>query len=384
MPSTEQAYTGALPGAFGFDELPSASSLLSSRWSRDNLVTSHPGRLYDGEVLEVIDADSLEHLLETLRETRGPLELGAGHMGVHTWDITCFDDRGAFVLQVPRALDEAGRRGRRKCGVPRQNFENARRVIEKGLTRFALEPRELLTLGGNVPAATFAALLDHHVLTFGRGSAEVELIEGERSWMVSLGPARTADLLAEMIAALVYHYEPDVDGGTAIVDVCINDGDFVVTRGADGTFALRLTALRHRETGIGPSLLMLYLVQMMAYEDWSVGSNLSGLPVLISNPSLAFEGVVRGLRYRHLDLGLPEEKAVERARAWVEDFGRSPESISPHGVWSRPSWLDPSTTCTPRWNLLRRPPSTASSSTVRAGFGRACTTGPVGTHQPRE
>ena len=29
-----------------------------------------------------------------------------------------------------------------------------------------------------------------------------------------------------MIAALVYHYEPDADGGTAITDVFINDGDF--------------------------------------------------------------------------------------------------------------------------------------------------------------
>ena len=62
-----------------------------------------------------------------------------------------------------------------------------------------------------------------------------------RGWSRSARGA-TAELLAEMIAALVYHYEPDAAGGTAVTDVCINDGDFVVTRRRDGTFDVRLTA----------------------------------------------------------------------------------------------------------------------------------------------
>jgi hypothetical protein len=44
------------------DGLPAPSSLISSRWTRDNLITSHPGRLYDGEIVERIDADALEQL----------------------------------------------------------------------------------------------------------------------------------------------------------------------------------------------------------------------------------------------------------------------------------------------------------------------------------
>ena len=79
----------------------------------------------------------------------------------------------------------------------------------------------------------------------------VELVDGRRSWLVSLGASATADLLAEMIGALVYHYEPDEDGGTTLADVCVNDGDFVVRRRSDGGFDLRLTAARRRERGVG-------------------------------------------------------------------------------------------------------------------------------------
>ena len=46
-------------------------------------------------------------------------------------------------------------------------------------------------------------------------------------------PAATAELLAEIVAALAYHYDRDADGGTALVDFAINDGDFVVRRRAD-------------------------------------------------------------------------------------------------------------------------------------------------------
>src|SRR5690606_15631955 len=53
-------------GALGFDALAAASSFLSSRWSRDNLITSFPGRLYDGRVLELIDFETVGHLLEDL------------------------------------------------------------------------------------------------------------------------------------------------------------------------------------------------------------------------------------------------------------------------------------------------------------------------------
>ncbi len=307
------------------DDLPAPSSLMSSRWSRDNLLSSHPARLYDGRILEHVELESLEYLVQDLQRSRGPCQFGWGRMGVFTWDIACEDGAGPFILQVPRALDERGQRGRSKREVPRLNFEHMSDFIAQGLKRFVIEPRQLMLLAGNVPGAIFEALPEHHTITFGLGAIQIELSEGNRSWLVALGPRATADLLAEMVAALVYHYEPDVEGGTAITDICVNDGDFAVKRSNDGSFELRLLAARSREGGIGPSRLLSYLVQWMAYEDWSVNGELVGLPVLLGNPSLAFEGLVRGLRYRARDLGQPEAPAELEAKRWIADFGRSPE-----------------------------------------------------------
>jgi SAM-dependent MidA family methyltransferase len=307
------------------DDLAAPSSLMSSRWSRDNLVTSHPARLYDGRIVESIGLEALQYLVSDLQRFRGPCQLGWGRMGVFTWDIACESSQGPFILQVPRVLDERGRRGRSKREVPRLNFEHMRSFIERGLKRFVIEPRALIALEGNVPGAIFEALPDHHTITFGLGAIQIELSEGNRSWVVALGPQATADLLAELVAALAYHYEPDLEGGTAITDVCVNDGDFAVKRRSDGSFEVRLLAARAREGGIGPSRLLLYLVQLMAYEDWSVDDALVGLPVLIGNPSLAFEGLVRGLCYRYRDLGQPEEQGRREAERWISDFARSPE-----------------------------------------------------------
>ncbi len=308
------------------DDLPAPSSLMSSRWSRDNLVTCHPAQLYSGKVLEHIDEDALELLIRDLEKQTGPVYVGAGRMGVLTWDIGCAGADGPFILQVPLMLDEPGARGRAKRDVPRLNVENIRHFAALGLTRFLVEVKDFITLAGDVPAAMFTALPEgHHPISFGRGGLHVELADGELSWLVSLGPRASADLLAEMIAALVYHYEPDAGGGTAITDVFINDGDFHARRRSDGTFDVRLTAARRRETGVGPSLLLLYLIQMMAYEDWSVGGGLTGLPTLAGNPSVAFEGAVRGRRHRFRDLGWPEEDGRREALDWIRDFGRSRE-----------------------------------------------------------
>lgn len=313
------------------DGLPAPSSLLSSRWTQDNLVTSDPARLYDGPVRERLTLESVEYLIPELEKKVGPVRAGAARMGVFTWDVGCTGRDGPFVLQVPLVLDGPGRRGRAKSELPRLAVENARHFIDSGLTRFVVEPTALMTLAGDVPAATFAALPDHHPLTFGQGAVQVEPTDESAARqaasggaaVVALGPAPTADLLAEMVAALVYHYEPDREGGTAVTDVCINDGDFVVKRRRDGSFDLRLTTVRRREPGIGPHLLLLYLIQMMAYEDWMIDGELVGLPVLVSNPSVAFEGLRRGLCYRARDLGGTEDGGTREAERWIHDFGRS-------------------------------------------------------------
>src|SRR6185312_8808321 len=307
------------------EQWPDASSLLSSRWSRDNLVTFHPAQLYDGPVDRRMDLDALSPLVGELAARLGPFELGTAHMGVFTWDLACVGHDGPFTLQVPAALDQPGAGGRARRRVPRMNFENMQRFVAAGLTRFVLQPRQLFTLAGDVPAATFRALPDHHVLKFGRGGLHVERVEAQRSWLIPLGPGTTAELLTEMVAALVYHYDPDDAGGTALTDVFINDGDFVVRRLASGAFDLRLTAARRCESDVSPNLLLLYLIQLMAYEDWEVDGGLVGLPVLASNPSVAFEGMRRGRRARWRDTGRSEEEGAQEAMRWIDDFGRSRE-----------------------------------------------------------
>lgn len=293
-----------------------------------------PGQLYDGAVREPIEPGTLEYLVQDLERRVGPVQVGVGRMGVLTWDIACTSAQGPFVLQVPRVLDERGSGGRAVCDVPRQNVENMRYVRERGLARFVAEPQELLSLAGGVPTALFRALPTHVPVKFGHGSVQLELSDGKRTWLVALGALGTASVLAELVAALVYHYEPDAEGGTAVADVCVNDLDFVIQRRRDGSFDLRLTALRRRERGIGPSLLILYLIQLLAYEDWTVDGNLVGLPTLMSNPSVAFAGLVRGLRYREGDLGREEGRGEARALDWIRDFGRSRE-----GRAYRP-WVD--------------------------------------------
>jgi SAM-dependent MidA family methyltransferase len=306
----------------GLGELAAPSSLLSSRWSRDNLVTSHPGRLYDGPVLERIEPETLETLLQELVTQRGSLRVEGARMGVFTWDIACEGESGKFTLQVPLVLDEPGRRGRAKSELPTLAFDNATTFIAQGLTRYVVAPERLVTLGGRVRAATFHALPEHHPVTFGTGAIQVRLDDG---WVVTLGSGATAEVLVEMIAALAYHYDPDAEGGTALTDLFVNDGDFAVKRRQDGSFDLRLTTARRREGGVSPSLLILYLCQLMAYEDFSVDGGLTGLPLSISNPSITLEGVVRGRRYRSRDLGGSDADGTREAHAWIQDFGRSPE-----------------------------------------------------------
>lgn len=314
-----------LAAIFAGSCLPAASSFMSSRWSQDNLITCHPKGLYTGKVRAQISQDALDQILQQVAEKTGPLVPQAAHMGVYTWDISCQSEDGPIVVQVPLVLDEPGKRKRSRSEVPRLNVANMGHFRERKLTRFAATPLRFLTLDSGIPVAIFTRLVDHHALTFGQGCLQVDLCEGEESWSICLGPQRTADLLTEMVAALVYHYEPEVEGGTAIADVFVNDGDFVAKRNIDGSFDLRLTAMRKRQAGISPTLLLVYLIQMNTFEDWDIDGKLSGVPTLISNPSIAFEGVVRGLRYRFLDQRRPQEDGARLAEKWIEEFALTRE-----------------------------------------------------------
>ena len=51
---------------------------MSSRWSKDNLVTSHPARLYDGPIRELIHQPELEYLVEEVAQKTAATGRAAG------------------------------------------------------------------------------------------------------------------------------------------------------------------------------------------------------------------------------------------------------------------------------------------------------------------
>src|SRR4029077_7621947 len=131
-----------LLGIPGLEDLPAPSSLLSRRWSRDNLLTGHPARLYDGRVRERIDQDTLERLLRDLEQKRGPVHPGAGRMGVFTWDISFAAGDGPFSLQAPLVLAETANRAPATRDVRWHKVENMRHFRAQGLTRFVSEAKD--------------------------------------------------------------------------------------------------------------------------------------------------------------------------------------------------------------------------------------------------
>src|SRR5688572_20704370 len=114
------------------------SALLSSRWSRDNLLTPDPARLYNGAVSERVGVAEVEEHLRRLMARRGPFEVTLGGLGVLSWSIRCQCKTGDFVLQLPLVVDALGVSGRSKQRVPERCFENARHFAAQGLDRYLL------------------------------------------------------------------------------------------------------------------------------------------------------------------------------------------------------------------------------------------------------
>src|SRR5688572_16960669 len=90
------------------------SSLLSSRWSRDNLLTPDPARLYNGAVGKRMGVLEVEEHVRELRARCGPFEVTTGVLGVLSWSIRCNGKTGDFLLQLPLVMDAEGVSGRSK------------------------------------------------------------------------------------------------------------------------------------------------------------------------------------------------------------------------------------------------------------------------------
>ena len=332
------------------------SALLSSRWSRDNLITPEIARLYTGAVLTRVGVEELQLQLARLSERSGPLEVETGSLGVLSWNIRCVRGANRSLLLLPLVSDGEGVGGRSKGLVPERAFEHARQFRRQKLNRYLLTPQHLFDVDGVGRGASFSLPDGYSALSFGLGSARLDLIETDEPRVAYLDRSATARVTTELLAALSYHYD-DRDG-TAITDVLINDGDFLAKHAADGSFEVRLTAARRLERDVEANRFILFLVQLMAYEDWHVGEDLVGLPVLVSSPSLACAGFVRGLGLRYQDLGRGRSAGEAAARSLLGEFARSRQGrayapwvtrfLVGSGAWAD-DWADDPRR--PWWNL---------------------------------
>lgn len=301
------------------------SALLSSRWSRDNLLTPDPARLYNGAARERVGVAEVEEHLRRLMAQSGPFEVTTGGLGVLAWSLRCRSKTGDFLLQLPLLVDAEGVSGRSRQRVPERCFENARHFAAQGLDRYLLPGERLLDLSRELRGASFSLPRGYLPLSFGLGAARIDFEDAAGSWIASLGSRPTMHVTRELMAVLAYHYDAETAGGTAVADILINDGDFLVKRDRDGSFCLRMTCARRLEHGIDRNRFLLFLVQLIAYEDWSVEDDLIGLPVPVGNPAAAFSGFVQGTALRYEDLGKGASLGRDLARNWLTDFGRSRE-----------------------------------------------------------
>ena len=309
------------------EQLPllAASSLLSTRWTEDNLVTPDPVHRYNGAIVHQITVPLLQELLSAISQGAEPFEVVSGSLGVLTWNIRCRGRKGEFMLVLPVALDRPPPSGLTRVEVPERAFKNALHFQERGLTRYLLPRGGLLRFADHVHGATFSLPPAAYPVTFRLGSARLDVLREGNATVTRLGPQATSELTVELIAALAYHYDGTQNGGTTVADVLINEGDFLVSRNEAGGFAVHLALARRLETGVDRHRFLLYLIQLLAFEDWPTTENIAGLAAPISGPALAFAGLSRGLELRYLDLGRSEAEGQNVARSWIADFGRTRE-----------------------------------------------------------
>jgi len=310
------------------DDVPAASMLLTSQWEVDHRVTPHPASLCRGVVRQVLSERSVEYALTRVAAEFGPLRVLARRLGTVSWDIVAEAEHGLVRISLPSVIDQADERGRARREIPLRMAEHAGQLRALGLSRYLRAPRAVFQIDGSLPALVWPVERGFRPLAFQDG----RLLLSAEPWPCRAETTprrrgrdcrRTAELVIEIVAALAYHYQPDVAGGSAIVDVIINEGDFLATERQDGGFDVALQLVRRVEGDIDPSAFILQLLQLQAYEVCRIGVDDLALPVVLSNPGLAFSGLVRGWQARALDLGLSATTASEQARSWIHAFGRS-------------------------------------------------------------
>ncbi len=356
------------------DLLVDASSLLSSRWPKDNPVTSDPSCHYTGAVSGAVTIELLQQIVHGEFGARLGLEVDAVKMGVFTWDLCCQSVHGPVLVQIPRTVDEPSPSGRQKLLVPERSEENMDFFRGRRLDRYLAPALALGPVSLQFPVHVLPLDLSFRSATFGDGQVRLDVRRGSSDWKVGLGPNLTADALVEMVAAVAYHYEPEEEGGTTIADLSLNDGDFSLKRRRDGSLSLRLNAIRRRETEVSPERLIVHLAQLAAFQSFAVGDEFVSVPTLASNPAIAFEGYCRGRRYRALDLGEDAIASEKAARACIAGLPETEDGAS-FEPWVR-RFLDGSkaasfgTGSRERWWRLHEIEARTSVARLRADFSQ--------------
>ena len=116
-----------------------------------------------------------------------------------------------------------------------------------------------------------------------------------------------SDLVAkEVVKAIAYHY--DIDTGTTIANVLIDNGDFIYRKLPDGSIDVRLITVRWRKQGVPKERFLEFLFNLVAldYESPYLDSSYPfsvcpqvQYPVNVVTPEIVLEGLKEGLIERH-------------------------------------------------------------------------------------
>ncbi|MFA5089373.1 MAG: hypothetical protein WC552_10115, partial [Candidatus Omnitrophota bacterium] len=223
----------------------------------------------------------------------------------------------------------------------RQNANNFKYYHEIGRSRFV--PRVKSLIVSSIPFFPFFLSVHeffhgYEELNFGNGVLRRWEYGDQKNPYKAFDPGKNAEILSEIIAAIVYHFEYDPRSRTGVTpsDVAVNNGDFIYRKNSDGSFDIKLITVRKRAPGVTIPAFIHALLTLQAHEEmqpdrvkispqtFRLGA---ALPVSISNSSVAFHGLLKGMTYLYRDLKVPdfEEKARADAFDWLNQFAATRE-----------------------------------------------------------
>lgn len=331
------------PVAMAVEEEPPADP----KWPSDNEITTLQDRQYSTSI--TIDPNWTADV-----ENRALMELMM-HRGVtiHSVDrdfkfgsfahiVKVTTNLGELIMEMPIGDDRASLgASKSRLSTILNSHINRSYFWAKGLRRFIPEPKSLIELNspeGPIPVAFMSFIAKHREANWGNDTLRL----WDENGVEPIPKEEIPNALVEIAAVLAYHYEPDEGGGTTLSDVFINNGDFIGLRFHGGSIDFKIITMRNRRKNVSPRAFIRSLIELAAFESMSpdheklyggMEAITNAIPLRVSNPSIAFAGLVRGLEYRYSDLNKmnpgsyadPEDTARRQAVKWISDFAGSNE-----------------------------------------------------------